>query len=74
MPYDSQAELKVLLPPDPPSVAQARHAVRGLADRCGAEADDVALPVSEAVTNRSFTPRQDDASQSSLSRRSATGF
>ena len=51
MPIDDRAQLAISLPPDPPSVAQARRAVRGLAEECGAEPDDVMLAVSEAVTN-----------------------
>jgi anti-sigma regulatory factor (Ser/Thr protein kinase) len=51
MPIDDRAQLAISLPPDPASVAQARRAVRDLAEQCGAEIDDVMLAVSEAVTN-----------------------
>jgi len=39
------------LPPEPGSVAEARHAVRDLARVVGAPEEEVALAVSEAVSN-----------------------
>lgn len=36
---------------DPGSIAEARAAAREFADTCGADPDDLALAVSEAVTN-----------------------
>ncbi len=43
--------LEVQLAGTPASIARAREAVRSFADGCGADADDLALAASEAVTN-----------------------
>ncbi len=42
---------KLELPAKPESVAKARQAARDFAQQCGADSTDVALAVSEAVTN-----------------------
>ena len=47
----TSARLGIELASRPASVAQARGAVRRFAEGCGADPDDVALAVSEAVTN-----------------------
>jgi len=44
-------ELDLELEPDPGSVGVARHAVSDLAERAGADAEAVAVAVSEVVTN-----------------------
>ena len=46
-----ECDLDLELPPEPQSVAAARHAVRELAAKLGASELDVALAVSEAVSN-----------------------
>jgi anti-sigma regulatory factor (Ser/Thr protein kinase) len=51
MPDEVRTDLQIELPPEPNSVARARGAARDLALRVGAPTDDVALAVSEAVTN-----------------------
>jgi serine/threonine-protein kinase RsbW len=43
--------IELKLPPEPKSVSRARWALRQFADRVGADADAVALAVSEAVSN-----------------------
>jgi serine/threonine-protein kinase RsbW len=43
--------LDIELSGDPGSIALARAAARDFADSCGADPDDLALAVSEAVTN-----------------------
>ena len=43
--------IELKLPPEPKSVSRARWAMRQFADRVGADADAVALAVSEAVSN-----------------------
>jgi len=45
------SEVDLELPPEPGSVAAARHAVRDLARAAGSSEQDVALAVSEAVSN-----------------------
>ncbi len=45
------SEVDLELPPEPGSVAKARHAVRNLARTAGSSEQDVALAVSEAVSN-----------------------
>jgi two-component sensor histidine kinase len=45
------SEVDLELPPEPGSVAEARHAVRDLARAAGSSEQDVALAVSEAVSN-----------------------
>jgi serine/threonine-protein kinase RsbW/stage II sporulation protein AB (anti-sigma F factor) len=45
------SEVDLELPPEPESVAEARHAVRDLARTAGSSEQDVALAVSEAVSN-----------------------
>lgn len=45
------SEVDLELPPEPGSVAEARHAVRDLARAVGSSEQDVALAVSEAVSN-----------------------
>ena len=44
-------ELDIELVGEPASIARARQAARDFADACGANSDDLALAVSEAVTN-----------------------
>jgi anti-sigma regulatory factor (Ser/Thr protein kinase) len=44
-------DLELELPPEPGSVVQARHAVRELARTVGSPEHEVALAVSEAVSN-----------------------
>ena len=43
--------MSVELPGDSASIARARRVARRLARACGANADDLALAASEAVTN-----------------------
>jgi serine/threonine-protein kinase RsbW/stage II sporulation protein AB (anti-sigma F factor) len=43
--------MSVELEGEPASIARARHATRRFARACGADPDDLALAVSEAVTN-----------------------
>ena len=47
----SVCDVDLELPPEPSSVAEARHAVRDLARATGAPEQEVALAVSEAVSN-----------------------
>ncbi len=47
----SASEIDLELPPEPGSVAEARHAARDLARAVGAAEHEVALAVSEAVAN-----------------------
>jgi anti-sigma regulatory factor (Ser/Thr protein kinase) len=45
------AALSIELPPEPQSISKARQPLRDFAQACGSDAGDVALAVSEALTN-----------------------